>query len=205
MNFTQQAIFEKRLAEEFEHLLYKVFKQYFLLDESIEISIRKNYEFKSELIRVKTKLQDFFNGDIPKPRNSKEMCNSYKESFYIHFHTPKQHVAEIRISGHYADDDNNAIVRAAIDVRKINLNKYNYLYVDYSKYINKENYKKYIDLVRRDAKHPVDYVYINQMPNTSNRILVMIIMNTILKYLTNNNLVQANINGLEITWTVSKI
>ena len=198
MENIQQIILEKRLEGEFEQLVNEIVEQY-LLDESTDITIRKNYDFRSELLRVKLKLIDFFNGKIPFPQNLNQMCDPKKHSFYIHFHNLKRHVAEIRISGHYPTQ------RIGYDISKIINKKYNYLFVDYSKFVNEKNYADIVKLIIQGAKpQQVDYAYINQMPNTSVNILVLNIINIILKYLTTNKMVQAVNGKMGITWTVTQ-
>jgi hypothetical protein len=116
----------------------------------------------------------------------------------MHVHRKGQHIAEVRISGHTFD---NITKR----VNKIKNKGYNYLFIDYSKYVNGTKHEGFINHIRDLVKpQRVDYVYINQMPNTSKNILIMTIMSKILKYLFSNELIQTSSGNIKITWAGSE-
>jgi hypothetical protein len=194
-DFIQKEILEKQLQEDFEQLL-QIVLNYCCLNESAEITIRSKQELNSELLRAKLTLEKFLEGSLPKPKNQSKMCDLKKDSFYIHIHKTGQHVCEIRISGHYPKE------RIGHDIVKIKKYQYNYLYIDYSKYVDKQDYKNDIKLIIQGAKpQQVDYVCLSNMSNSSVSIMVNIIMNEIFKYLLVNTLIKTSKDKLQITWT----
>ena len=194
MENIQEMILEKRLEDEFEQLLQSVLN-YCCLNEGFDAVIKSKNDLNSDLLKVKYNLENFFKGSLTKSKKPGK-CDPMNDSFYIHVFKAGIHIVEIRISGH-------GIEHLRKEIYKINNHSYNILYIDYSKHINKPDFKDDFEYVGKRVSTQIDYIALQHNPKTSLNLVVTAIMNIIFVYLLNNKLAQATENKLQITWSIN--